>query len=281
MPRRRSSTRRAGARGDAGALTSPGTAAGPVALVGPTASGKSAVAMAAARAVGGTEIVAVDAMQVYRGMDIGTAKPSPADQADVRHHGIDLVDPSRLHRDRLPGGGRRGAGRHRRPGRPGALVAGTGLYLRVVLDALDPPGQWPEVRAELDAEPDTVALHRRLPSSIRSAPPRMEPGNRRRVVRALEVTLGSGRPFTSFGPGLTRTRRPTSPSSGCAGPARLTERIEQRFAAMIDAGLLDEVERLAAAPGGLSRTAARRSATRSCSPTCGASARWPKRPSSP
>ena len=66
----------------------------PVALVGPTAAGKSAVAMAASRAVGGTEIVVVDSMQVYRGMDIGTAKPTPAERAEVRHHGIDLVEPS-------------------------------------------------------------------------------------------------------------------------------------------------------------------------------------------
>ncbi|MDQ3468948.1 MAG: tRNA (adenosine(37)-N6)-dimethylallyltransferase MiaA, partial [Actinomycetota bacterium] len=127
----------------------------PVVVLGPTASGKSDVAMAAALAVQGTQIVAVDAMQVYRGMDIGTAKPSAADRAAVPHHGLDLTAPTesfsvvdyRIAYDRF---------RPTIPGRP-LLVAGTGLYLTAVLDRLDLPGEWPDVRAELDAELDAGA----------------------------------------------------------------------------------------------------------------------------
>src|SRR5262245_26946512 len=155
--------------------------------------------MAAAGAVPGTEIVAVDAMQVYRGMDIGTAKPSAADRAAVRHHGIDLVDPSvdftvadyrRSYDEALA----------TITGRP-LLVAGTGLYLTAVIDRLDVPGVWPQIRAELAGE-DLDSLWRRLDQLDPVAADRIEPGNRRRVVRALEVCLGSGRRFSSFGPGV-------------------------------------------------------------------------------
>ena len=109
------------------------------------------MAMAAARAVAGTEIVVVDSMQVYRGMDIGTAKPSPAERAEVRHHGLDLVDPDvdftvTEFQEAADAALAAIAGR----GGRALMVAGTGLYLRVVVDALDPPGQWPDVRAELD-----------------------------------------------------------------------------------------------------------------------------------
>ena len=86
-------------------------------------------------------------------------------------------------------------------GRP-LLVAGTGLYLAAVLDRLAVPGQWPEVRHRLDAEPDVGALWARLDALDPVAAGRIEPGNRRRIVRALEVTEGSGRPFSSYGPGL-------------------------------------------------------------------------------
>ncbi len=230
----------------------------PVALVGPTASGKSAMAMAAARAVAGAEIVVVDSMQVYRGMDIGTAKPSPAERAEVRHHGLDLVDPDvdfTVTEFQEAADGALAAIADR--GGRALMVAGTGLYLRVVVDALDPPGQWPEVRAALDDTSDTVALHRRLAELDPVGASRMEPTNRRRVVRALEVTVGSGRPFSSFGPGLTAYRLSDVVQLGLRWPRpALAERIEQRFAAMLTAGLLNEVELLASAPRGLSRTAA-------------------------
>jgi tRNA dimethylallyltransferase len=230
----------------------------PVALVGPTASGKSTMAMGAAQAVGRTEIVVVDSMQVYRGMDIGTAKPSRAEQAEIRHHGLDLVDPDvdftvTEFQEAADAALATIAGRDGRA----LMVAGTGLYLRVVVDALDPPGQWPEVRAELDGTADTVALHQRLAELDPVGASRMEPTNRRRVVRALEVTVGSGRHFSSFGPGLTAYPPTDVVQVGLRWPRPvLAERIEQRFAAMLAAGLLEEVEQLASAPRGLSRTAA-------------------------
>lgn len=207
--------------------------------------------MAAARDVPGTEIVAVDAMQVYRGMDIGTAKPTAADQAAVRHHCIDLVDPwvdftvaeYRRAYDEAVGA---------ISGRP-LLVAGTGLYLTAVVDRLDVPGVWPEIRAELAGE-DLSLLWRRLRELDPAAAARIEPGNRRRVVRALEVCVGSGRPFSSFGPGVGSYPPTEATMIGLRWPRPvLATRIELRVSAMLAAGLLDEVARLAA--GGLSRTA--------------------------
>jgi tRNA dimethylallyltransferase len=135
-------------------------------------------------------------------------------------------------------------------------VGGTGLYHRAVIDDLAIPGQFPDVRAELDAEPDTVALHRRLQELDPAAAARMEPTNRRRVVRALEVTVGSGRPFSSFGPGLeTYPPTPFRQVGLWVPPDVVAARIEERYRAQLEVGFLDEVHDLAAAPGGLSRTA--------------------------
>jgi len=166
------------------------------ALVGPTASGKSAIAMMVAAERDDVEIVAVDAMQVYRRMDIGTAKPTAAEQEVVRHHMIDVADPSVDYSLSLYQRDARAAiadieSRCRLP----LLVGGTGLYLRSIVDDLDIPPQFASVRATLEADADTIGLHRRLATVDPVAAARMEPSNRRRVVRALEVTLGSGRPF--------------------------------------------------------------------------------------
>lgn len=226
-----------------------------VALVGATASGKSALAIAVAEHLGDVEIVSVDAMQVYRGMDIGTAKPSAAERAAVAHHVIDVADPSddyavaRYQRDARAALDDIAAREKR-----ALLVGGTGLYLRAVVDQLEIPGQFPEVRAELDAESDTVALHRRLVAVDPVAAARMEPTNRRRVVRALEVSVGSGRPFSSFGPGLD-TYAPTPVAMVGLQVSRpvLDTRIDARYAAQLEAGFLDEVRVLSEKP--LSRTA--------------------------
>jgi tRNA dimethylallyltransferase len=229
-----------------------------VVLVGPTASGKSAVALEAARRAARTEIVSIDAMAVYRGMDLGTAKPSAAEQEAVRHHLVDVLDPSEectVAWFQAQAGAVLADLDER--GVPSVLVGGTGLYVRAVVDALDVPGKWPEVRAELDAEADTAELHRRLVALDPAAAARMEPSNRRRAVRALEVTIGSGRPFSSFGPGLASYAPAPWPLLGMRLPRTLLdERIEQRFRAQLDAGLLDEVRTLARGPGQLSRTAA-------------------------
>jgi tRNA dimethylallyltransferase len=228
--------------------------------VGPTASGKSALALELARRLPGppVELVSVDSMQVYRGMDVGTAKPTPAERAEIPHHLLDLADPSEdFTVTRFQAACRETLADIEGRGHRALLVGGTGLYVRAVVDELSPPGQWPEVRASLEAEPDTPALHARLAALDPAAASRMEASNRRRVVRALEVTVGSGRPFSSFGPGLDV--HPPAPRFRMAGVwlprAVLADRIEARVRAMIDAGLVEEVRALAARPQGLSRTA--------------------------
>jgi tRNA dimethylallyltransferase len=228
-----------------------------IALVGTTASGKSALAMTLARRHPNIEIVSVDSMQVYRGMDIGTAKPTASEQAEVRHHLIDLADPdeeftvARFQRefvDVLEGVEQRG---HR-----ALLVGGTGLYRRAVVDGLALPGQYPEARREFE-DAATTQLHTRLAELDPVAAARMEPSNRRRIVRALEVTVGSGRPFSSYGPGLEAYPPTPFRLVGVSLPSAIVAaRIETRYQRQLDAGFVDEVRRLDARPSGLSRTAA-------------------------
>jgi tRNA dimethylallyltransferase len=232
----------------------------PLVILGPTASGKSALALAYAQRHGHVEILAIDAMQVYRRMDIGTAKPTAADQRLVPHHGIDLVEPSddfaltdfqHLTRASLAGIAARGA-------RP-VLVAGTGLYLRGLTDPMEVPGRWPDVRAELErrvAALGPFALHTELAALDPVAAGRMEPSNARRVVRALEVTLGSGRQFSSYGPGLDQYPPIEFAQIGLqwSRPA-LTARIAERVHVMLAAGLVAEVAALLAESRPMSRTA--------------------------
>ncbi len=226
-------------------------------LVGATASGKSALALELARRDPAWELVSIDSMQVYRGMDIGTAKPTPAERADVPHHLIDLLDP-------WDGGTVAWFQREAQAvlediearGRRALLVGGTALYVQAVVDRLDIPGQFPDARVELDADPDTEALHRRLERLDPVAAGRMEPTNRRRIVRALEVTIGSGRPFSSYGPGLGAHGTTPFRLVGLGrSPDSLAERIHERYAAQLQAGFLDEVRRLRDHPRGISRTA--------------------------
>ena len=244
-----------------------------VALVGPTASGKSDTALQAARTrpgPGGIELVSVDSMAVYRGMDLGTAKPSAAVRAEVPVHLVDLVEPDEEYTvtrfqqaatAALEGIASRGG--------TALLVGGTGLYLRAVTDDLAFPGRFPAVADELAADLDScgpqgsdgrstgcAALHARLAGLDPVAAARIEPGNERRLVRALEVTLGSGRPFSSFGPGLERYPPSRITMVGLRREAEDSDRrIEERFTRLLDEGFLDEVRGLAARPGGLSRTA--------------------------
>jgi tRNA dimethylallyltransferase len=218
--------------------------------------------MAAARRSARTEIVSVDSMSVYREMDIATAKPSPADRVEVRHHLLDLVDPDEEFTVSMfqAAAERALAEIGSRHGRP-LLVGGTGLYVRAVVDRLSFPGRWPEVAAELWQRSEEPAGLTALYEELRRADPvaasRILSGNRRRVVRALEVTIGSGRPFSSFGPGLG-----SYPPTGFQmfglpfEAAAVDRRIEARFEGWLASGLLEEVERLARRPGGLSRTAA-------------------------
>lgn len=233
------------------------TAGRHLALVGATASGKSALALELARRNPDLELVSVDAMQVYRGMDIGTAKPTGAERAEIPHHLLDLADPDEdFSVARFQSAARRVLAEIEARGRRAVLVGGTGLYVRAVVDDLTLPGRYPEARAEVEAERDTSDLYRRLRQLDPVAAARMEPSNRRRLVRALEVTIGSGRPFSSFGPGLAAY--PPTPITQVGlhlDPELLDARIAARLRVMLDAGFLDEVRRLAARPAGLSRTA--------------------------
>ena len=203
------------------------------------------------------EVLCVDSMQVYRGMDIGTAKPSPADQARVPHHLLDLVDAAEdFTVARYQGAAQLALAEIEGRGGRALLVGGTGLYFQAVVDRLTPPGRYPDVRLELEAEPDTAALHRRLEEIDPLAASRMLPSNRRRVIRALEVSVGSGRPFSTFGPGIGTYPATRFRIAGLWLPRALVgQRIDARFRAMLGSGLLDEVARLADRPGGLSRTA--------------------------
>ena len=220
-----------------------------VALIGATASGKSSLALAFAARHGDVEIVSVDSMQVYRGMDIGTASPSPEERAAVPHHLIDVCDPSEeftvarfrdLLHEALTGIAARGHG--------ALLVGGTGLYHRCAVDGLELAGGDDAVRARLEREAEEIGvevLHQRLATLDPVAAERMEPTNLRRVVRALEVIEVTGRPFSSFGDGLDRY--PPSPVAQLGlrwDRGALAERIEVRVHAMIDSGFVDEVASL-------------------------------------
>jgi tRNA dimethylallyltransferase len=228
-----------------------------MALVGPTASGKSALGVLAAQELGDVEIVTADSMQVYRGMDIGTAKPSVAERAGVAHHLVDVADPGQdWDVARFVVAARRVERDVASRGRRALFVGGTGLYLHALIDGFTVPGRWPEVVAELEENANTDELYGRLLRLDPLGAARVDPGNRRRVVRALEVAIGSGRPFSSYGPGVAAFPPTRWRLAGVWLPREVVAaRIEKRFSAMLDAGFVDEVRELAARPGGLSRTA--------------------------
>jgi tRNA dimethylallyltransferase len=230
-----------------------------VALVGPTASGKSALAHQLALEGRDIDILAVDAMTVYRGMDLGTAKPTVVERAEVNYHLIDLVEPSEEFTvAQFQTAAREAAADIWQLGGVVLYVGGTGLYGRAVIDNFEIPGQFPEVRIGLESRvgAELASLYEQLRELDPLAASRMEPTNARRVVRALEVTLGSGRPFSSYGAGLRSY-----------GPVRVVQlglrveldeldvRIETRFRRWLEQGLVEEVAALAASPRGLSRTA--------------------------
>jgi tRNA dimethylallyltransferase len=220
-----------------------------LALVGPTASGKSALALHIARAFGDIEIVSMDSMQVYRGLDIGTAKPSPDERHSVRHHLVDVAEPD----DDWSVAASQAAARTavadiEARGKRALLVGGTGLYVQAVVDDLRFPGEDLDLRAALEAktaEPGGVAAaYAELERTDPVAASRIDPHNARRVVRALEVIQLTGEPFSSFGPGIG-TYGPSAFPVRMAGVwlprATLAARITARITAMRDAGLVEEV----------------------------------------
>ena len=227
------------------------------ALVGPTAVGKTATSLALAERLG-AEIVSIDSMQIYRGMNIGTAKVSKTDRGRVAHHLLDLFDPARevsvaefqslaraaigdiAERDRLP-----------------LLVGGSGLYFRAVVDDLEFPPREPSVRKSLEEQAEDLgseALHARLDEIDPKAARRMESTNTRRIVRALEVIEITGRPFSDNDSWERFESRYSLSVAGFAmSRDRLFERIARRVDEMLDRGLVAEARSLA--ESGMSRTA--------------------------
>ena len=228
-----------------------------LAIVGTTASGKSQIAMSVAERIGTFELVSLDSMQIYQGMDIGTAKPTKEEQALIPHHMIDIVKPHEEYtisqfqiqaKEAIDGIVSRGV-------QP-LLVGGTGLYLRTIIDELNIPGQFPETRKELEKNLDTRALYEKLTQFDPLASTRMEPNNRRRIIRALEVTIGSGRRFSSYGPGLSTYEEVNYKMIGLRWDRNtLDRRIVKRFEDQIANGFLKECEKLIDAKNQLSRTA--------------------------
>jgi tRNA dimethylallyltransferase len=219
-----------------------------VALVGPTATAKTALGVALASRLGG-EVVNADSMQLYRGMDIGTAKPDRAERDGVPHHLLDLwhvrqaasvAEYRRLARAEVD--------RLRAADVVPLLVGGSGLYVRAVLDELDFPGTDPAVRARLEAElaeAGPAALHARLAAVDPAAAAAVLPSNGRRVVRALEVVEITGGPFQATLP-EPRRHYPAVVVGLDREPAELDERVAVRVDRMWAAGLVAEVEALAA-----------------------------------
>ena len=228
----------------------------PIVILGPTASGKSDAAMAAAQVNGNTQIVVCDAMQVYKRMDIGTAKPTTEDQQLVQHHCIDLVAPSaRFTVSDYQKDARAAVAKIHESGANALVVAGTGLYLTSLIDELSFPGEWPAVRAELQREPDVAALYRHLKALDPVAAKNIERSNRRRIERALEVCIGSGKPFSDNAPGTGAYPDNGVVQIGLLWPREvLVKRVESRVKAMLQRGFLEEVVQLRK-DGAMSQTA--------------------------
>jgi tRNA dimethylallyltransferase len=224
-------------------------------LTGATASGKTAVGVALARRLG-AEVVALDSMTLYRGIDVGTAKPTEEERGGLPHHLIDVLDPWESasvadYRDRaaavLADLDSRGV--------PALFVGGTPLYLKALLRGLfEGPAADPALRASLEEEAaraGDAALHARLAAIDPAAAARLHPNDRRRVVRALEVAALTGRPLS------IQQREHDRPAEGVAVfalerlRAELCDRIDRRVVAMFDAGLVDEVRRLLDDPRGI------------------------------
>jgi len=232
----------------------------PIAIVGPTATGKSALAVALAEELGG-EVVNADAMQLYRGMDIGTAKVTPAERRGVPHHLLDVLDVTETasvaayQRD-----ARATVEGLLAEGRVPILAGGSGLYVRAVLDELDFPGTDPDIRARLEQELATSSaerLHARLVGLDPTAAAAILPSNGRRIVRALEVIELTGRPFSATMPRPGPARYDTLQIGLDLDTEELDRRVDLRVTRMFEEGLVDEVRRLEKEGLRVGRTASR------------------------
>jgi len=231
-----------------------------LALVGPTASGKTSVALEVAADRGDVEVVAVDAFTLYRGLDVATAKPTPAERAAVPHHMLDVLDPTEeADVSWFQAHARAAVADVAARGRTPLLVGGSGLYFRAVVDDLRFPPTDPDVRARIEGRwgDDPAGAHAEVARLDPEAAARIEPGNLRRSVRALEVIELTGEPFSSFAgapydalyPGLVVAYLEPDPEAHRAA-------VHARAAAMVRAGLVDELLRVRARYGALSTTAA-------------------------
>ncbi len=229
-------------------------------LTGPTASGKTAVGVALARRLG-AEVVALDSMTLYRGMNVGTAKPTEEERGGIPHHLIDVLDPW----ESASVAGYRGwagdvlddlAAR----GRPALFVGGTPLYLKALLRGLfQGPEADPALRRSFEEEADRagdVALHARLATVDPVSAARLHPNDRRRVVRALEVVTLTGRPLSDQQSEHARPAEGVSVFALERPRAALKDRIDRRVVAMFDQGLVEEVRRLLGAPRPIGEVAA-------------------------
>lgn len=228
-------------------------------LSGPTASGKSALGVRLARELA-AEIVSVDSMAVYRGLDVGTAKPTAEQRAEVPHHLLDVVAPAEPYSvARWLAGAAAAVADCRRRGRRILFVGGTPLYLRALRDGLAPlPAEDPELRRRLAAEAAVhgpAHLHARLADADPAAAARIHPHDLKRIIRALEVAERSGRPLSAaFSPAPhpvfdTQLLVIDLPRSV------LHERIDRRVEGMFAAGIVEETRAALAAPGGIGPTA--------------------------
>lgn len=223
-----------------------------VALVGPTGTGKSDLALHLAEQIaqrgGKAEIVNADSMQLYRGMNIGTAKLSVEERRGVEHHMLDVLSP----REEST------AAEYQKNARPviesiqarGAvpiLVGGSMLYVAAVLNTFDFPGRDEKLRAELEADLETLGsrrLHQRLEQLDAQAAARIDPANGRRVVRALEIVISTGQPFAAALPDQPESWQPVLEIGLNSERSHLTERLAQRVAKMWRLGLVDEAQAL-------------------------------------
>jgi tRNA dimethylallyltransferase len=231
-----------------------------VAVVGPTAAGKSSLAVDLALALGG-EVVNGDSMQVYRGMDVGTAKVTFEERRGVPHHLLDVLDigePATV--AEFQGWARESLSDCRRRGRIPILVGGSALYLRAVLDDFDFPGTDPQVRDELErelADVGAAALHQRLKRLDPAAAETIVPTNVRRIIRALEVNALTGGPFVARLPDHVYAFDRVVQIGLQMPRDRLDQRIAERVEQMWRDGFVDEVRRLEVAGLRDGRTASR------------------------
>ena len=230
-------------------------------LTGPTAAGKTALGLLLARRLD-AEIVSVDSMAVYRGLDIGTAKPTPAQRAEVAHHVVDVAEPAEIYTvARWLADAAAAVESCRSRGKRVLLVGGTPLYLRALRDGLDPqPAGNAAFRQRLEDEVRAMgagSLHARLARVDPVSAARIHANDVRRIIRALEVVEETGRPL----PSSWSNERPLDPTFAkqmlvLDQPRRmLRDRIDRRVQAMFAEGLVEEVRRAAARPGGIGPTA--------------------------